>query len=556
MSGVLVRNVTCRYPGAARDALRDVSLVVPRGTLTVVMGASGAGKSTLGRTLTRLVPVFSPATLTGEIVLDDESIAERSVGELAGRIGMVFQDFEAQLFSTDVMQEMVFALEQTGVAPEQMQERVTRALAAVGLSGFEGRDPTTLSGGEKQRLAIAGVLALRPGIMVLDEPTTDLDPQGRADVFRVLYALRSEGLALVVIEHDPAVAVAADQLLVLAAGDATSRGAPHAVLADVDACVRAGIRAPDISRVFAALEVPDPPLDVDTAIARLQRAGFGAPATLPPDPAPVAAAPRLVVDRVTFNYPDGPVVLRDITLQLGQGELVALVGHNGSGKTTLAKLLMGLLRPARGRVTLDGRVLSDLPPAQLARHVGYVFQDPDHQLFAATAWEEVAFGPRNIGCPPAEVEARVRAALAAVELDGVAHDDPFLLDKGARQRLAVASVLSLRPEVLLLDEPTTGLDFREQCQMLALLRRLHAAGQTILIIAHTPWVIAEYAERVVMLHAGALAYDGPVRSFFADDTLLRTARFTAPDVTRLGRAFGCTPLRVEELVASLQKATR
>ena len=193
MTGVVVRDLWCRFPDRARPALAGISLTVPRGQLTVVMGPTGAGKSTLARCLTRLVPAFTLADVQGDILLDGASIAGQPVAELAGRIGLVFQDFEAQLFSTDVMQEMVFALEHAAVPPPAMAARVQQALAAVGLVGFDGRDPTTLSGGEKQRLAIAGLLALRPGIMVFDEPTTDLDPRGRADVFRVLHTLRDDG---------------------------------------------------------------------------------------------------------------------------------------------------------------------------------------------------------------------------------------------------------------------------------------------------------------------------------------------------------------------------
>src|SRR5205807_949028 len=217
-AAVAVRGLRCVYPGTARPALADRDLELGQGALAVVMGASGAGKSTLARCLTRLVPCFVPAEVTGDIRLLGASIRERRVGELAGTIGMVFQDFEAQLFSTDVTQEVVFGLEHTSVAPAEMPERIARALGAVGLAGFEGRDPTTLSGGEKQRLAIAGLLALRPPIMVLDEPTTDLDPAGRAEVMQVLARLRAEGLTLLVIEHDTAAAAEADLLVLLRDG--------------------------------------------------------------------------------------------------------------------------------------------------------------------------------------------------------------------------------------------------------------------------------------------------------------------------------------------------
>jgi len=248
------------------------------------------------------------------------------------------------------------------------------------------------------------------------------------------------------------------------------------------------------------------------------------------------------------RYPDGREAVAGVDLTVGRGEFVALVGRNGSGKTTLAKHLNGLLVATSGRVTLAGDDVGTMPLEQLAQRVGYVFQDPDHQLFAPTVGEEVAFGPRNVGLPADQVEARVAAALAAVDLD--ARDaDPFLLDKGARQRLAVAAILALEPAVLVLDEPTTGLDGAEQQRMLDLLRRLHAGGRTIVVITHTPWLVAESAERVVLLDAGRVRYDGAPRAFFADDALVSAAAFRPPEVTRLGRLLGCTPLSVEELVA-------
>jgi len=550
---IAVRGLACVYPGATAPALDGVSCEVPPGALAVVMGATGAGKSTLARCLTRLVPAFVPADVTpGAIRLFDAPIDGRGVGELSGTIGMVLQDFEAQLFSTDVTQEIVFGLEQSAVPPDAIPARVAAALAAVGLAGFEGRDPTTLSGGEKQRLAIAGLLALRPRIMVLDEPTTDLDPAGRVEVFGVLGRLRADGLSLLLIEHDTAAAEDADLLILLREGRVLAAGPPAALLGDVERCVAAGIRPHDVARVFAALDLPAPPLDVDAAAARLRERGLVPSPPREAAPASATAAPLVELGGVGHRYPDGREALAGVTLTIGHGEFVALVGRNGSGKTTLAKHLNGLLHATTGRVMLDGRDVRALPLETLAQRVGYVFQDPDHQLFAATVAEEVAFGPRQCGLPPDDVEARVAEALDAVGLD--ARDaDPFLLDKGARQRLAVAAILALRPEALVLDEPTTGLDWAEQRRMLELLDRLHAAGRTIVVITHTPWVIAEHAKRVVLLAGGRVRYDGPVRPFFADDALVAEASFRAPDVTRLGRALGCTPLDVDELVGWIRR---
>ena len=551
MTGIDVRGLTCRYPGAGRPALDAVDLDVPAGSLVLLMGATGAGKSTLAGCLARIVPCFVPAEVAGEVRIDGASVDGRNVGELAGTIGMVFQDFEAQVFSTDVVQEVAFGLEHTGVPAADMPARVTAALAAVGLAGFEGRDPTTLSGGEKQRLAIAGLLAMRPRVLVLDEPTTDLDPIGRTDILRVLAALRADGIAVLLIEHDLAAAAVADRVVLLDAGRVRAAGAPADVLADPARATAAGVRPPDAARLFATLGLPDPPLDPEVAAERLRAAGFVAA----PDAAPAApsdGAPLLVLERVGHRYPDGRQALVDASLTLRRGEMVAIVGRNGSGKTTLARHLNGLLRPTSGRVLLDGADLAGRALERIAERVGYVFQDPDHQLFAASVVEEVAFGPHNLGLRPAEVAARVDEALAAVGL--AARDaDPFLLDKGARQRLAVAAVLALRPEVLVLDEPTTGLDWPEQQRMLAMLSGLHAAGRTIVLVTHTPWVIAEHAERVLLLAEGRLRYDGPVRDFFADPALVALASFRAPDVTRVGAALGCTPLSVDELARWLRR---
>jgi energy-coupling factor transport system ATP-binding protein len=538
----------CRYPGPARAALDGVSLRLDPGSLTVVMGATGAGKSTLVRCLARLVPCFIAADVTGEIRLGGRSIADTTVGELAGRVGMVFQDFEAQLFSTDVTQEVVFGLEQLGVPPAEMPGRVAAALAAVGLTGFEGRDPTTLSGGEKQRLAIAGLLALRPDVLLLDEPTTDLDPIGRRDVLGVLDRVRAEGRALVLVEHEGSALDAADTVVLLRDGRVVGTGSPVDVLSDVARCEDAGVRPPDVARVFAALGLDAPPFDVGRAADRLRAAGVRIVPPPAPDPPLVSGPPLVRVSHVTHRYEEGIVALDDVSLDIGRGEIVAVVGRNGSGKTTLVKHVNALLAPSVGRVELDGVDVATLALEQVARRVGYVFQDPDHQLFAATVAEEVAFGPTNLGLPPDEIRRRVDDALAAVGL-AVRDEDPFLLDKGARQRLAVAAVLAMGPDVLVLDEPTTGLDHREQQRMLELLRRLHAAGRTIVLVTHTPWIVAELASRVLLLEGGRLRYDGPVRPFFADPALLAAASFRAPDATRLGQAFGATPLGVDELLA-------
>ena len=473
---------------------------------------------------------------------------------------MVFQDFESQLFSTNVAHEVAFAMEQVGMDRAEMDRRIMPALEAVGLRGFEHRDPMSLSGGEKQRLAIASVLALRPSVIVLDEPTTDLDPEGRAEVFELIAKLRAEGLSLIVIEHESEELRAADRIIVLREGEVAADGPPAEVFARTELLTACGVRPPGLGRALELLGIDAQPKDVDAALEailkaypRLAKTLIEGPADTRVQPPPTAAAsksPALIgIENVSFNYADGPRVLDSIDLKVEAGEFLAIVGQNGSGKTTLAKHIVGLLQPATGRVTIDGKDRTQMRPAETARAVAYVFQNPDHQIFAATVEDEVAFGPRNFGLAEDEIRRRCDEALEAVGLQSERQSDPFLLSKGERQRLAVASVLVLRPRMLILDEPTTGLDHREQLRMMALVRDLNRAGIAIVIITHTPWLVAEYARRVVLMRKGAKIFDGGVREFFMQDELLRSSSFRAPEITELSRRFGTLALTTDEFVA-------
>jgi energy-coupling factor transport system ATP-binding protein len=529
--------------------------------MIVVMGATGAGKTTLAKCLNRTVPAFQSGQLSGDIAIQGRWLREESVADLAGVVGLVSQDFEAQLFATNVVQEVVFGMEELGVAPEAMHERLARVLEAVGLRGFEGRDPATLSGGEKQRLAIAATLALQPSILVFDEPTTDLDPAGKREIFEVLAGMRRQGYTLVVIEHETAAAELADRVVIMRDGRIACDDTPARVLSRVDFLVEHGVRPPDLSCIAARLRLPQVPQSIDeaehTLRTRAVRPASGRPTGSPRQTASngirrgePSAHPALVqAEAVVFRYASGTPALNGVSLSIHAGEFVALIGQNGSGKTTLAKHLNGLLRPTGGAVLLRGTDLRQLPLNRVASEIGYVFQNPDHQIFAATVYDEVAFGPRNARLPAAELAERVEAALEAVGLQGLEHDDPFLLSKGHRQRLAVASLLALRPQLLILDEPTTGLDYAEQRRMMELLARLHAQGLAIVMITHSPWVVAEYAQRGVLMSDGRILFDGPLRALFAEEALLARAHFRVPDVTRLGRRLGFTPLSVDEFSA-------
>ncbi len=544
---VEMKGVSFTYPRADVPALRDLSFRLDPGEMVVVMGASGAGKTTFARCLNRAVPSYQPGRLSGEIWIDGIERSAADVAALAGVVGLVTQDFEAQLFSTNVVLEVAFGMEQLGVERSEMRARVPRALDVVGLGGFEGRDPATLSGGEKQRLAIAAVLAMRPKLVVFDEPTTDLDPKGKREIFQVLRSLRNEGVGIVLVEHEIDACHGADRLVLMERGRIVEDGAPDVLMRRVERLDEVGVPAWDIDRLGREIGCEGRLGDVADAVRELVDRGH--------QPVQVEEEARaegaLLVDvrDVDFSYPGGPPVLRAVTLELRAGEMVALVGPNGSGKTTLSKHFNGLLNPSSGLVEVGGRDVRDLDLEDVAGDIGYVFQNPDHQIFAASVLDEVRFAAENVGLPEPEIAERAALAIAEVGLEGFEAADPFVLGKGHRQRLAVASLLVLQPRLLILDEPTTGLDGREQREMMALLGRLRDTGTSVLMITHTPWVVAEWAERCLVMEAGRLIFDGPARRFLGDRGLMLRSDFEPPDVTKVGLELGVVVRTVAELLA-------
>jgi energy-coupling factor transporter ATP-binding protein EcfA2 len=558
---VAVADLTFTYAEGTRPALRDVTMAQFPGEMIGIMGASGAGKSTLAKVLNRIIPEFEAGDFHGVVRLNGRSILDARVSDVAPEIGMVFQDFESQLFSTTAAHEVAFAMEQVGMGRAEMLERIGPALEAVGLKGFDDRDPTTLSGGQKQRLAVASVLALKPSVIVLDEPTTDLDPEGRAEVFALIRQLRTEGRSLIVIEHESDELRQCDRIVLLRDGAIITEGTPATVMPQLELLEDCGVHPPSLNRVLALLGINGHARNIDHAEAEIRRHFPNAPqaaaASATAEAAPTApGSPLLEVENVSYTYPDGPHALDGVSLRIAPGEFLAIVGQNGSGKTTLAKSIVGLLKPDSGRILLEGRDRAQLRPAETAGEVGYVFQNPDHQIFAETVELEVKFGPRNFGLDEAEIDRRCDEVLRAVGLDVERASDPFLLSKGERQRLAVASVLALRPRLLILDEPTTGLDYREQRKMMKLVTELNEAGVAIVMITHTPWLVAEYARRVVLMRGGRKLFDGEVRDFFAHDEMLRTSSFRPPEVTALSRRFGTLALTPGEFASFIRERAK
>jgi len=552
-----LRGVSFRYKKANDLALRDLDLKIPPGQRVAIMGPSGAGKSTLCLLLNGLIPHLIKGEFQGEVRIAGRDTRSFPVKELAKSVGLVFQDFESQLFSTEVELEVAFGPENLGVPREEIRRRVDSALKFVGLCGFQGRQPATLSGGEKQRLAIASVISLHPFVLCLDEPTSDLDPLGKEQVFAVAHDLgREEGRTLLIVEHEAEEILEFDRVLLLEGGQLVADGTVREILTESSLLCARGVRPLEVTQAFAGRTASQIPLTVEEGLDLWHRLGLSI--HLPAYQALLEREERqiqecrpaiLEVKDLSYGYDGGPPILSNVSFSIGKGEFVALVGQNGSGKTTLAKHFNGLLLPSQGEVRVDGTDTREAGLNQLSRRVGYVFQNPDHQIFAESVREDVAFGPRLMGLPEAEWKARTEEALRAVGLADKGDRDPFSLTKGERQKVAVASVLATRPEIIIFDEPSTGLDYRELGAMMDLICRLNRSGHTILMITHCMWLVAQYARRMLVLHRGRLVMDGSPRSVFSLPGNLQEFSLRPPQIARLSHSLGYTLLSAEEFWA-------
>jgi energy-coupling factor transport system ATP-binding protein len=555
---VSIEGLAYRYRGQQKSALKGVDLEVAEGEFVVIMGPSGAGKSTLCVSLNGLIPHFFKGKMEGEVRIEGRSTREGKVGEFAQEVGLVFQDFEAQLFSTNVALEVAFGPENFRVEREEMVERVEKMLGQVRLEGFEKRTPATLSGGQKQRLAIASVLAIEPRILCLDEPTTDLDPVGKLGIFEIAEDLKDrDDVTLIVVEHETEETLDADRIVVLRDGEIVADRPAREVLRDVELLQESSVMPLQVTRFFHEMGLwqGQLPLTPQEGVAEFRRRGwrvnpdrYGRLVEADAKREEGYGEPVIEVEGLTYRYQNGVVALEGVDLTVRKGEFLAVLGQNGSGKTTLVKHFNGLLEPTEGTVRVGEGETSEQGLRQLGQSVGYVFQNPDHQIFSDTVADEVAFGPKIRGMEEGEVKERVEEALAAVGLEGRGGEDPFGLTKGERQRVAVASVLSVRPEVLILDEPTTGLDYAEQRSMMDLVKSLNEAGSTIIAVTHTMWVVAEYAHRAAVVRDGEISLQGTVREVFAEEDELRDAALRPPHIVALGNALGYPVLSVEEMV--------
>lgn len=524
---IAARNLTYRYrPGDPGPVLSAIDLDIFPGDYLLITGRSGSGKSTLCRTFNGLIPHFYGGVLEGDLFVDGQPVRQTTVAALFDRVALAFQNPDAQLFCRSVEQEIVFGLESLGLDPQTLEERLKGVLDGVGIDRLRHHGPQDLSGGEKQLVLIAALLALRPQVLVLDEPFANLDPVHVLRIRRLLRKLHADGCAIVVCEHRLSRAVPdATRMVVIHRGRIAADGDPHPIMARADAAW--GLEPPLATRLGVAMGLDPPPRTIDAFETVPPRNGLieklepQLPETVfQPDRKPV-----LTVDRLCSRSA-GRQLLEEIGFSLYPGECLAVVGSNGAGKTTLLRHLMGLQRPSSGCIQINGRDIRPMPVSEIAGEMGLAFQNPDNQFFRFTVEQEIQVGPEALNRLDKDwiVELMTR-----FQLENHRSKAPYRLSGGEKKRVAFASALAARPRVLALDEPTAGQDFEFRRNLRAFLHRMQAGGQAIIIVTHDLTFAERTAGRWLLMDKGRLLADGRPDRIMADGALMARAGLAATD---------------------------
>lgn len=532
---IQLKKFSYSYPRSDQQALREIDLDIQDGEFLLVTGPSGSGKSSLGRALNGLIPHYYGGEVSGSIRIFGMNPLAESIAELAKQVGIVFQDPENQLITLDVTHEIAFGMENLGFPRELIMQRLNETLHWLNIIHLKNRRLSELSGGEKQKIAIAAVLALHPRVLVLDEPTSELDPVTAEDLLQVLVHLNRElKICVILIEHRlERVLGYADRLLVMAGGRIIADGSPRSVITDnFELLEKNGIGIPPVSRLAYRLNGKavsnwELPLTLQEGIGFFGKQSFDESGGLGL-PAPGDSTPELVkIKNLSYQYDGGSPVLQNINLAINAGEFLALMGENGSGKTTLAKNINGLLNPASGSVEICGVDTCESSVAQLARYIGYVFQNPNLHLFTDTVAEEISFTMKNLHFPADEMKKQLESMLAAFGLVSSRGNYPRALSGGEKQRVALASVQAAAPKVLILDEPTRGMEYGLKKKLMEYLADYCRQGNAVILITHDVETVAEYARRVLILDDGKIVACGEKH-----DVLSRSAIF-CPQINRL-----------------------
>lgn len=549
---ISLRGVSIRYDTGAEWIGDRIDLDIHPGETVLLLGPSGCGKSTLLLALSGLIPASVNADLRGQVLCNGIDTRHVGPGQLAASVGVVFQDPDAQVVTTSLLDEVCFGLENLLAPVDQIEVRALAALRQVGLANSRDdalRSPAELSGGGRQRLAIACALALDPPVLILDEPTANLDPAASAEFYATLAALKDSSRAVVLVEHelDDALPLADRIVVIDREGCVIHNGKPVDIFGrharnlsrlgiwlptateialrlglDTDPTRLLPLTAEDLAKVVCAIDAREVRTKIATTAIGQQVETIAAP----------DVAVRVAAARVELG---GQVVLHDIDLTVLAGEFVAIAGINGAGKSTLVRAIAGLIPLSSGEIALAGAALATLDIQQIGDRIGYVFQNPEHQFLSRTVREEIAYGLRVRQRTQSEIEPAVDRMLERLDLVRYAETNPFLLSHGEKRRLSVATALITEPGILILDEPTFGQDYVRAREIAALMHELNAQGITIVMVTHDLQLIADHAHRVALLSEGRLLEVGPTAEVLLHEALIKDAGLRLPPVHRLAR---------------------
>lgn len=560
MKMIKAENLTYEYTklyeeeGKTREerfkALKDVNIEIERGSFVAVLGHNGSGKSTFAKHINALLTPSGGALW----IKGFDTRNEELIWEIRQSAGMVFQNPDNQMVATVVEEDVAFGPENLGVPSKEIRKRVDDVLGTVRMSEYKTHSPNRLSGGQKQRIAIAGVLAMRPDCIVLDEPTAMLDPVGRKEVLETVMKLnREEGITTILITHYMDEAVKADKVFVIDDGNVVLEGTPREIFSQVETLKGYGLDVPQVTETAFQLlkqgiQMPKDILEVDELVSACE-AVLGPPVAFsgveietPGNESKAeeeALEPCIVIKDLTHIYNEGTTfqkkALDNVNLTIYKGEFIGLIGHTGSGKSTLIQHLNALLVPAYGEILLNGKnIFADKTKLKgIRQKVGLVFQYPEHQLFEMTVYKDVSYGPANMNLSKEEVDARVRKALQTVGLaEDIYNKSPFDLSGGQKRRVAIAGVLAMEPEILILDEPTAGLDPRGRDEILDAIKQMHhQLGITVILVSHSMEDVARLVDRIIVMHRGKMALTGTPREVFQNVDRLEEMGLAAPQIS-------------------------
>ena len=565
MAYIKVENLKYRYPNTTKLALDRLDFEIEKGSFIGIIGENGAGKSTLCQAFNGLIPGFFKGAYGGKVLIGDTEVSKTTVSKLCQKVGLVFQNPFNQLSGAKetVFEEIAFGLQNFGVPKEEMISRVNEVMELLDIADYRDRNPFDLSGGQMQRVALAGILAMKPEVIVLDEPTSQLDPAGSEEVFAAVDKLAKSGITIIMVEQKlEKLAEYCDRILLLHQGKQIAFDSPEQIFSRED-LQNYGVNPPAYIRICQAFGVKKDngcyPASLKDALVLkdlfpeenvfgLGKKSLDHNAEIRSKREETASCEQSVfnIEHLKFQYVENVPVLQDVNLTI-DNRPTAIIGQNGAGKTTLVKLLKGLLKPVGGSIYYGGNDMAEKSVAMLAGEIGYVFQNPDDQIFKYHVIDEVMFGPQNIGMTKEQAREKAVAALRVVGLEQLADENPYDLELAERKLVAIASVLAMDTKVIILDEPTIAQDWKGRKIIQKMIRDLSSQGKTVIAILHDMDFVAESFERVIVMAHGKVLADGTKEEMFAQKDILEQARLDQPYLTKL-----CQQLGYKKLYFSLE----